>query len=337
MKRAILAVVCVLIGAVLAVVWMRTHGKGGAAAGGEKPAEKAADDEAGPTVETDTNGHVVININDELQGEIGIKVAGVKPESFSPEFKGYGRVLDPAPLAALMTELATDQAAYAASSNELVRLKTLAAENNASARALQAADATAQHDQLAIQSAKDRLRLAWGPALSAREDFPNLMQSLTSLSNAVVRIDLPAGEKLDPPPTGARIVTLAGSTAEADFLGPVVNVDPQTQGQGFNFLVKSDSLRLLPNEAVTGYIKVAGEAIPGVIIPREAIIRTDGASWVYVLSKSSEAFTRLPVNLEHPAEGGWFVTNGIAAKDYVVVTGAQTLLSQEMKGQMKAD
>jgi hypothetical protein len=336
-KRAILAVVCVLIGGGLGVLWMRHHGAGGSAASGEKPAEKASDEEAGPTVETDTNGNVVININDELQGEIGIKVAGVKPDSFSPEFKGYGRVLDPAPLAALMTELATDQAVYAASSNELVRLKTLAAENNASARALQAAEATAQHDQLAIQSAKDRLRLAWGPTLSAREDFPNLMQSLTSLSNAVVRIDLPAGEKLDPPPTGARIVTLAGSTAEADFLGTVVNVDPQTQGQGFNFLVKSDSLRLLPNEAVTGYIRVAGEAIPGVIIPREAIIRTDGASWVYVLSKSSEAFTRLPVNLEHPAEGGWFVTNGIAAKDYVVVTGAQTLLSQEMKGQMKAD
>ena len=44
------------------------------------------------------------------------------------EVKGYGRVQDPTPLAALMNELATAEAAATASSNELSRLKTLAPE-----------------------------------------------------------------------------------------------------------------------------------------------------------------------------------------------------------------
>ena len=337
MKKAILPVVCVLIGVGLGVLWMRTHGGGGGAATEEKPAEKASDEDAGPTVETDANGHVVVNISDDLQGQIGIKVQGVKEASFSPELKGYGRVLDPAPLAALVTELAADEAAYSASSNELARLNTLASENNTSVRALQAAEAAALHDRLAIQSAKDRLALTWGRAVVDREDFPALVQSLASLSNALIRIDLPAGEKMDSQPLGARIVTLSGSTVEADFVGQVANVDPQTQGQGFTFLVKLDAVRLLPNEAVTGYLKVPGEPLPGVIIPREAVIRTDGQAWVYVLGKSAEALTRLPISLEHAAEGGWFVTNSVTAKDYVVVSGAQTLLSQEMKGQLKAD
>jgi len=336
-KKVILAVVCVLIGVGLGVLWMKTHGAAAAPAAGDKPAEKAVDDEAGPTMETDTNGNVVINMNDEMQGNIGIKVAGVKAASFSPELKGYGRVQDPAPLVALMMELASAQAAYVASSNDLVRLKTLAAQNNTSARALQTAEATALHDQLAVQSARDRLTLTWGKSLAERNDLPALIQSLASLSNALVRIDLPAGVTLDSPPTGARVVTLSGSAIEAEFLGLAANVDPQNQGRGFNFLAKLDSTRLLPNEAVTGYLKVAGEPISGVIVPRDAVVRTDGSGWVYVLSKSSEAFTRLPVSLDHATEDGWFETNGLTAKNYVVVTGAQTLLSQEMKALLKPD
>ena len=50
---------------------------------------------------------------------------------------------DTAALAALVTDLASAEAAYAASSNELDRLKTLASQGNASARALQAAEAAA--------------------------------------------------------------------------------------------------------------------------------------------------------------------------------------------------
>ena len=84
----------------------------------------------------------------------------------SPELKGYGKVLDPAPLAALVTELASAQAAYTASSNELARLKTLEGQGNASARALQTAEAAAQRDHLAVQSARERLTLSWGKAVA---------------------------------------------------------------------------------------------------------------------------------------------------------------------------
>ena len=57
-------------------------------------------------------------------------------------------MLDPAPLAALVTGLATAGAAYTASSTELARLKTLEGQGNASVRALQTAEAAAQRDRL---------------------------------------------------------------------------------------------------------------------------------------------------------------------------------------------
>ena len=37
--------------------------------------------------------------------------------------------------------------------------------------------------------------------------------------------------------------------------------------------------------------------------------------------------------LDQPTEAGWFITKGVTADDYVVVTAAQQLLSIELKGQ----
>ncbi|PYI86743.1 MAG: hypothetical protein DME26_08450 [Verrucomicrobia bacterium] len=153
------------------------------------------------------------------------------------------------------------------------------------------------------------------------------------MNTLLVRIDLPAGEVLQSPPGGARIFTLSGNSAEAAFLGPATNVDPQTQSRGFLFLIKANSLRVLSGEAVTGYLKVPGEPLAGVIIPRAAVIRTEGASWVYLLNSSGEAYTRIEIALDHPTETGWFVTKNVTANDYVVVTGAQQLLSVETKKQ----
>ena len=144
-----------------------------------------------------------------------------------------------------------------------------------------------------------------------------------------MRIDLPVGDTLKAQPTGARIATLSGQSAEAEFLEPAPSVDPQMQGRGFIFLLKPNSLRLTAGESVVGYIKIPGEPLAGVIIPRDAVVRTEGAGWVYVLNSAGDAFTRVEVALDRPAEAGWFVTKGVAAGEYVVVVGAQQLLSLE--------
>jgi hypothetical protein len=251
----------------------------------------------------------------------------------SPEAKGYGRVQDPAPLAALLTELASAQGTYGASSNELSRLKTLEGQGNASARALQTAEAAAVHDLVALQSVRERLLLSWGKAVADQKDLPGFVKSLTTLEAALVRIDLPVGETLKDPPAGARFATLSGQSSEAEFLGRTLSIDPQMQGQGFIFLVKPNSLRLVPGEAVVGYLKIPGEPLTGVNIPREAVVRTEGAGWMYVLQEGGGTFARIEVALDHPTEAGWFVTQGASTNDHVIVTGAQQLLSLELKGQ----
>src|SRR5258708_7735488 len=165
MKRIVLCIVilAVIVGGVL---WRRSH------PGAAKPAEAtpAADEAAGPKIERDAEGHIVIKITDEVQGSIGLKVEKLQAAQFSPELKGYGQVVDPAPLAALLTELGSARASYLASSNELARLKVLAGQGNTSARALRTAEAAALRDQLAVKSARDRLALTWGAAVADRDD-----------------------------------------------------------------------------------------------------------------------------------------------------------------------
>ncbi|MBI3418308.1 MAG: hypothetical protein HY043_23720 [Verrucomicrobia bacterium] len=338
MKRIIPIILLIVVVLGGGIYFFKHRAESAKPVGEKAAAEKPTAEEGEKThVTRDETGRVVVHMDDETQGNIGILVAKPTAAQLSPEVKGYGRVLDPTPLAALMTEMATARAAYAASSNELARLKILAAQGNAPERALQTGEALALRDQLAIQSARDRLSLSWGKAIAGQSDLPAFVQALTSQSALLARIDLPLGETLASPPTGARLVTLAGVSLEADLLGAAANVDPLTQGRGFIFQAKPKELQLLPGEALTGFLKIPGEPLAGVLVPRAAVVRTEGAGWVYRLDGGSESFTRIQVPLDHPNEAGWFVATGISTNEYLVVTGTQILLSEELKASIKAD
>ena len=153
----------------------------------------------------------------------------------------------------------------------------------------------------------------------------------------LVRVDLPVGETLATSPKRARISSLSDKSVEAEFLGTTSNVDPQTLGRGAIFLVKPNALGLMLGEAVIGYLELPGDPITGVVIPSEAVVRPEGRAWVYIMNSGADAFTRTEISLEHPTQGGWVISKGVSTNDYLVVTGAQSLLSEELKGSLKAD
>lgn len=285
-----------------------------------------------PRVTRDARGNPRVTLDEELRAAIELRVAKPAAEQLAPEVKGYGRVLDPAPLAALAMELSAARAACEVSSNELVRLKTLETQGNASLRALQTAEVAAQRDCLALRSAGDRLMLSWGGAVAGRTNLAAFVQSAVSQQTALVRIDLPAGQKAQQP-IGGRIVALSGAVFETQLLGPAPTADPQVQGKGYLLCASTPASGLVPGEPVTGWLKLKGEPLSGVIVPRDAVVRAEGAGWVY-LQKENEpgTFTRIEIALDHPTEAGWFVSRGVSANDLVVVAGAQMLLSTERAG-----
>jgi multidrug efflux system membrane fusion protein len=231
--------------------------------------------------------------------------------------------------------LVSAQATLQASDREFARVRRLLDQNNASIRAAQGAEAAAVRDRLAVQSARDRLAVSFGRTLAQRSDATTLVRALSLQERVLVRVDLPAGEGLAGPPQSARLIALADETRSmpAEFVGAAPGTDPQMQGQGFLFLTRDNSLQLAPEAAVLGYIALRGEPLRGVLVPRSALIRYAGQSWIYV--QTAEAvFKRIPIPLTHAAEGGWLVSEGLKAGDRVVTDGVQLLLSEELKSQV---
>jgi hypothetical protein len=287
-------------------------------------------------VRQDTNGTVGVNLDPNTQKLVGLQTAPLAAAALKQEVKAYGRALDPTPLVGLLGEMASSRAALAASSKDYQRVKALfGQEQNASAKALETAEATMKHDQIALDAAKAQLTTGWGVAIADQSDLANLVESLSKLETVLVRLDLPSGEALQETPTGARLIVAGRRQAiEVGYVGRAPTVDPQSQGEGFLFIATNRSAWLAPGLALTGFLSLPGEPIQGVIVPGDAVVRWDERAWVYTQSDNTH-FTRHELSVDHPVAGGWFVTNGVTFKDRVVVMGAQMLLSEERKTEIQ--
>jgi hypothetical protein len=280
-----------------------------------------------------TNDQTFLKLDLAEQEHAGLKIASLPSATLKPEVKGYGRVLDPAPLAALLLENASAHAALEASTKEFQRLKILHDQDqNVSTRALETAEAAVKRDQILVQAGEWKLLTGWGKSIAAQPDLPAFVRALATLETALARVDLPLGETLSKTPTSARLAALAEeeNPVAAEFLGPVVSTDPQSQGRGFLVLMKQNPLP--PGTAVAGWLTVPGETENGVLLPRSALVRHEGEVFVYVQT-ATNLFLRQEVELKRPLPEGWFVDEGLKAGQKIVVTGAQQLLSEELKSQ----
>lgn len=278
-----------------------------------------------------TNDQTWIKLDKEAREKVGLQLGALEAVSQAPEVHAIGRVLDSAPLAALVIEMAAAHSALEASTKEFERLNMLARDLNTSARAIEVAAAARQRDQIAADAVQLKLVTSWGRAIVGQPDLPAFVRSLAAQEMALIRLDVPMGDSPKEPPTGARVAALNApeSVLDAQLLGSAPATDPQTQGHGFLCLVKGSSLA--PGAALAGWLSLSGNPEQGVIVPRAAIVRHEGEAFLY-LQMAEDLFLRKEVKLRHPAAKGWFVDDGFKPGDTVVIVGAQQLLSEELKG-----
>ncbi len=270
-----------------------------------------------------------LHLTKEQQASAGLLVAKPQAMELKPEAKAFGRVLDAAPLAATLAEIQTVQSSLSATTKEFERLKSLG--ENASPRALETAEAVMQRDQAALASAQARLLAGWGKRFAARADLAALTRSLLAQEAALVRVDLPAGEILPSEPRGIRLAPLTGDAParEAELLGPAPTTDVQAQGQAFLALICDKAPP--PGTALTAWLVTDGMAQRGFRLPRTAVVQYESGLFVFVQTGDT-AFERKRIEAASSQREGVFVTNGLAADDPLVITGAQQLLSEELKG-----
>lgn len=289
--------------------------------------------------------------------------AGATVGLIVPRFAPADRVNLDAQLTAARADVAAVTASLEADRAALQRARTLNAEDKiVSDQALQAAEAKVKADEAQLRSATERVRLigaalssATGPGGPMPLSLPRageVVQVLAEPGEAVesgqpivrvarfdrllARIAIPPGEPVDGALSGVRLVVVGHEDrpqrGRRVALGAAVS--PQARGEVLLFRVSPDGVALRPGQAVTAYLAAYGEPRAGVVIPRSAVVRQAGAAWAYVQS-GGDRFSRRPVLLDHPVDGGWLATSSFQTGDRVVITGAQQLLSEELKYQIQ--
>ncbi len=307
----------------------------------EKPAdEEGAAAEAAPA-EEDKPQDFVVTLEKEKWQALDINKGKPEKTELQPQRMAFGRVLDPTPLVTLDGELAAAEAALAASRAENERTqKLLAAGENTSRKAAETAEAQFLADDIKVDGLRRSARLEWGEAISSldatkRREF---VEELVRGDSALIRVDILPGDALAEPPKSARVLVLGREQQpiETTNITPAADVDPKTQAQGFILRVDQPPFPLRPGMALTTWLGLPEKPRAGFAIPRSAVLRHDGSAWVYV-QEDEEKFVRKPVTLDTPLDGekGWFVAEGggVKADDLLVTSGAQSLLSEELKAQ----
>jgi RND family efflux transporter MFP subunit len=265
-------------------------------------------------------------------------------------------------LASAQADVEASQASVTAAQAALTRMRTLNADDkNVSDRAVQDAEARVATEQAKLNGSQRSVRLLTGALASSRNASASLelarggmvvevlahpgesvesgqpIMRISRFDKLLARVDVPAGETVAPNLTSASIVPLGNDATPltGERIGFAASVDPKTQGQPFVFRVTDTTGALRPGLSVTAYLETPGPARSGTVVPRSSVVWQTGKSWVYV-QIDKEKFARREVELEDPAAGGWF-TRSLKPGDKVVTRGAQMLLSEEFKSQIRVE
>lgn len=323
------------------VIWAVT----GRSAAGDRD-DKATT--AAPATVTVQNGETVVTLSAAAQSNIGLAVAPLQAVSTRSQLQALGMVIPVDQISSLRTGYVAAQMTLAkarvnadVTHQEYKRLLILYQDNqNASQKAVQDADAAwrssqadllAARQQLALQGTAARLR--WGNVIDGwlTHDSPSL-ERLLSLHAVLVQVTPSPGEFSRPPPS-ALLQIPGGKMVRASLVSAFTQVDPRIQAVSFLYLTSSNP-GLVPGMSVVAHVPT-GKIMRGVLVPRSAVVWSQGKAWVYVETPPGQ-FARREVPTATPFKKGWFASAGFSPGDNIVIRGAQMLLSEELLPQAPA-
>ncbi|MBD9358112.1 efflux RND transporter periplasmic adaptor subunit [Methylomonas albis] len=284
--------------------------------------------------------------------QTGQRLAGIQTQTLTavqqtPEFAAYGTVLNPEPLLnirqqflAASAQQDSAKARYSEAAQNLNRTRDLHQHDIVSTRRLQEQQAIWQADKanLASNSYQQQLiaansRLLWGDTLSnwfTKAQDKNAIQLLEHRAQ-LLQITLPANSQLDPSVNVIHIHErgLRQAALPAILISSAPQVDPVSQGPRYFF--KCADCRLPFGTHITAWIPEGGRADSGVTIPQSALIWHLGQAFAFIKTDANH-FSRCALNHYSGNSQGYFVADGLPPGAEIVTTGAQTLLSQQLKG-----
>lgn len=309
-------------------------------------AQHAADkDISTPSRVSEEHGATVVTLTEASQQASGITTITLKSASRQNELTSYGSVVGIEPLTeqraryqAAQAEANVVRASINNTQQDYLRLQGLNRDNkNVSDRAVQVAEAAWKADQARLAAAetqaagiRDNIRQQWGDVLA---NGGGGVAALQAHQEVLLQVALP--DEVQPDKLGRITVAATGSQGKAIpavYIGPSPQTDTTIQGRTYFFRAPSQELRA--GMRVEAHIQVQGTARQGVLIPSDAVVWYLGKAWAY-RKQGEDKFVRQLVDTAQSADNGWFDATGFKEGDVLVTSGAQLLLSEELKFQIK--
>ena len=278
-----------------------------------------------------------VSLSAEQQNRAAIAAIEVRASDLAQEVPAFSRVLDPTPILDALGETRATESALEATTRDYERVRQLRANDlNASARDLEAAAAALARDRAQHEAARNKLRSLGGDFLLRQKDSEAIVAALSRGQAVLIRADVPSGEPFASQPVGARIPATDGATATSLRLLGDAPADPQVSSRGYLLLLMPNSLDLRPNTSVMTALRTGSGSAHGWLVPRASIVRTEGRAWVYV-QRDATTFVRTAVEVMSTGDEGVFISVPSDLPGPVVSAGAQTLLSEEQKANLRVE
>lgn len=185
---------------------------------------------------------------------------------------------------------------------------------------------------------KQKVITQWGDKfyrlISENKDKSNLKKILQGNAR-LIKITLPSAESNNPIPKKIIFSPINGNNEiEGTFVSEAPTIEPSILGQTFYYLINSSELRI-GSKLVGFYTNDQKNQKKLYEIPNSAIVWSNGVSWVYTETESN-LFIKKPINLINEIKSGWLAESKLLNdQDLLVINGAQLLLSEEYKYQIK--
>ena len=296
-------------------------------------------------------GYARVQISKESQAASGIAVQVLETASAGATAEVYGVVVNVQPLVdararyiAAVSDARALRAAATNSATEYQRQKRLFEDDrNVSERAVQTAEAAWKADQAklaaadqTVAAAHDSIRVGWGEVLAGWATNPESsgFEALAQQREVLLQLTLPydlqaqAGKAL----ISVRPVSAPGESRPARFISAAPQTDAALPGVTYFYTVSGQRFR--GGMRIAGQVKLEGKAREGVVVPAAAVVWHAGKAWAYVKEEADE-FLRKEVSTSDELANGWFDAGHFEPGNEVVVSGAQLLLSEELKFQIR--
>jgi hypothetical protein len=290
---------------------------------------------------------IIVSLDSAALVRGGVRTRLSQPNSGREQVQAYGTVVGLSALVesrdshvAAQAKQAQDRARLTVSLAEWKRTEALYADGQSvSAQALQEVEAAYRADQSATDADAALLvtlagsaREDWGPQIASWiASGSAVLERILDGSEVLIQLTLPPDHRVTSSPAMATIHTADDHTFKVRVISSAGRTDPRIQGPSY-FAVAPRMPDLLPGMNLS--VTVPGNHnVRGIQVPDSAVVWWQGKAWVY-LALSPVGFVR------HDLTGATRVGQSYLAADIppttlIVVTGAQALLSEELRSQIQ--